>query len=641
MFSSKSSSISGIENSNHGNVYSSKSYAESTGWSAPTDPPRESYSSPTNYPNTVTNTAARSPNVVVGQPGGPSGKPPMTPGPYGYPREQSVMLNLHRPNSSSPNSSNNNNNPYPNKRRQPEVHAPGKRRRGPYSPTQSEDYHSYQAPITPGDPMHGSGDWSSPGYTGTMGQYGQCHPAERMQDYRPDSSPHMGSCQQTGMHGSYPNLTSPYGINEIYQNNSGFQASPAATPSPMLGNNQWRQHPVESFPNQHNTPSQSLDDVVAVLGDHAGIHNEMHRQQVGYPPHTPITWGSQNGSDVAGYSRMAHSNTPLISPTNSTNMSGNTANYPLSQPPASHQTRQIFSPTGTSNVQPASINSDNTSNSGASSIDDNILNIKKEKDSADLKVKTNSRAAKTKARSASSKSMEDKVDDDDESKEERDLRRSSIGSKDNDEDLTAEEREKREKDRRMANNARERLRVRDINEAFKELGHMVQIHMNQDKPQTKLTILHHAVQVILGLEHEVRERNLNPKAACLKRRDEEKAATSSMQQQPAVDEGRLSNTIHAQPSKRSRSGSGVTAPVAPGYPGASTHPNYHQNPHNQGDPNSIPQHPYGIKHYGPHPGEMMTSESMSSFNEHGYVSPDVMGMDPGVQLDTPFSTGHP
>ncbi|XP_059693764.1 transcription factor 4 [Haemorhous mexicanus] len=74
----------------------------------------------------------------------------------------------------------------------------------------------------------------------------------------------------------------------------------------------------------------------------------------------------------------------------------------------------------------------------------------------------------------------------------------------------------------MANNARERLRVRDINEAFKELGRMVQLHLKSDKPQTKLLILHQAVAVILSLEQQVRERNLNPKAACLKRREEEK-----------------------------------------------------------------------------------------------------------------------
>ncbi|XP_078062369.1 transcription factor 4-like [Mustelus asterias] len=77
----------------------------------------------------------------------------------------------------------------------------------------------------------------------------------------------------------------------------------------------------------------------------------------------------------------------------------------------------------------------------------------------------------------------------------------------------------------MANNARERLRVRDINEAFKELGRMCQLHMKNDKPQTKLLILHQAVSVILGLEQQVRERNLNPKAACLKRREEEKISS--------------------------------------------------------------------------------------------------------------------
>ncbi|KAK5878531.1 hypothetical protein CesoFtcFv8_023930 [Champsocephalus esox] len=79
----------------------------------------------------------------------------------------------------------------------------------------------------------------------------------------------------------------------------------------------------------------------------------------------------------------------------------------------------------------------------------------------------------------------------------------------------------------MANNARERLRVRDINEAFKELGKMVQLHLKSDKPQTKLLILHQAVAVILSLEQQVRERNLNPKAACLKRREEEKGSMSS------------------------------------------------------------------------------------------------------------------
>ncbi|XP_074388884.1 transcription factor 4 isoform X3 [Zonotrichia albicollis] len=101
----------------------------------------------------------------------------------------------------------------------------------------------------------------------------------------------------------------------------------------------------------------------------------------------------------------------------------------------------------------------------------------------------------------------------------------SRSSNNDDEDLTPEQKAEREKERRMANNARERLRVRDINEAFKELGRMVQLHLKSDKPQTKLLILHQAVAVILSLEQQVRERNLNPKAACLKRREEEKVTS--------------------------------------------------------------------------------------------------------------------
>lgn len=92
-----------------------------------------------------------------------------------------------------------------------------------------------------------------------------------------------------------------------------------------------------------------------------------------------------------------------------------------------------------------------------------------------------------------------------------------------DEDEPPEMKAEREKERRQANNARERIRVRDINEAFKELGRMCMMHLKTDKAQTKLNILHQAVEVITSLEQQVRERNLNPKTACLKRREEEKS----------------------------------------------------------------------------------------------------------------------
>ncbi|XP_067231178.1 transcription factor 4-like isoform X2 [Chanodichthys erythropterus] len=121
-----------------------------------------------------------------------------------------------------------------------------------------------------------------------------------------------------------------------------------------------------------------------------------------------------------------------------------------------------------------------------------------------------------------SKSLDNKKDDMD--KDLKAIERSRSSNND-DEDLTPEQKLEREKERRMANNARERLRVRDINEAFKELGRMVQLHLKSDKPQTKLLILHQAVAVILSLEQQVRERNLNPKAACLKRREEEKVSS--------------------------------------------------------------------------------------------------------------------
>ncbi|XP_041442700.1 transcription factor XE1.1 isoform X7 [Xenopus laevis] len=124
-------------------------------------------------------------------------------------------------------------------------------------------------------------------------------------------------------------------------------------------------------------------------------------------------------------------------------------------------------------------------------------------------------------------SSDDMKSDDESSQKEMKSSRGRTSSINEDEDLNPEQKVEREKERRMANNARERLRVRDINEAFKELGRMCQLHLKSEKPQTKLLILHQAVAVILNLEQQVRERNLNPKAACLKRREEEKVSAVS------------------------------------------------------------------------------------------------------------------
>ncbi|XP_038633507.1 transcription factor 12-like isoform X6 [Scyliorhinus canicula] len=135
--------------------------------------------------------------------------------------------------------------------------------------------------------------------------------------------------------------------------------------------------------------------------------------------------------------------------------------------------------------------------------------------SADIK-----REDKEEDENHNSSGSEDKSED-----ERKDSKMSSRASRTStDEGFTGEEKEMKDRERRMANNVRERTRVRDINEAFKELGRMCQTHLKADKAQTKLIILQQAVQVILCLEQQVRERNLNPKAACLKRREEEKVS---------------------------------------------------------------------------------------------------------------------
>merc|ERR1719209_2074079 len=94
----------------------------------------------------------------------------------------------------------------------------------------------------------------------------------------------------------------------------------------------------------------------------------------------------------------------------------------------------------------------------------------------------------------------------------------------------SKDKERSDSDRRWANNQRERVRIRDINEALKELGRICASHQKSDKPMTKLGILNNAVDVIMTLEQQVRERNLNPKVACLQRQE---TSSSSMLQNPS------------------------------------------------------------------------------------------------------------
>ncbi|CAL8070332.1 unnamed protein product [Calicophoron daubneyi] len=121
-----------------------------------------------------------------------------------------------------------------------------------------------------------------------------------------------------------------------------------------------------------------------------------------------------------------------------------------------------------------------------------------------------------------------------------------------DPDETPEQKAERERSRRQANNARERVRVRDINDAFKELGRMCMMHLNSERQQTKLTILQQAVTLITSLEQQVRERNLNPKQACLKRREEEKTeghfGTATSSRSCLVDTGGFSTLPPSSPT---------------------------------------------------------------------------------------------
>ncbi|XP_044836138.1 transcription factor 12 isoform X5 [Mauremys mutica] len=300
-------------------------------------------------------------------------------------------------------------------------------------------------------------------------------------------------------------------------------STPVGSPSPLTGASQWSRTggQAPSSPNYENSLHSlsrmedrldRLDDAIHVLRNHA----------VG--PSTSLSGGH---GDIHG----------LLGPSHNGPIGSLNSNYGAS---SLVTTNRQASMAGTHREESVSLNSNHSVLPSTVSAQSTELNHKTQENYRALSGGLQSQSVaigpaeiksehKEKDENIHEPPSSDDMKSDDESSQ-KDIKVSSRGrtsSTNEDEDLNPEQKIEREKERRMANNARERLRVRDINEAFKELGRMCQLHLKSEKPQTKLLILHQAVAVILSLEQQVRERNLNPKAACLKRREEEKVSAVS------------------------------------------------------------------------------------------------------------------
>ncbi|XP_037360863.1 transcription factor E2-alpha isoform X2 [Talpa occidentalis] len=291
-------------------------------------------------------------------------------------------------------------------------------------------------------------------------------------------------------------LASIYSPDHSSNNFSSSPSTPVGSPQGLAGTSQWPRAgaPGALSPNYDgglhnlNKMEDHLDEAIHVLRSHAvGTAGDVHGLLPGHGAlasgftgpvmslsgrHAGLVGGSHSEDGLAGSSNLMHNHVALPSQPS--------ALPDLPRPPDS------YSGLGC------------TSTSGAGEI-----KREEKEDEENMSVADNS---------------------EEEKKELKHPRTRTSPDEDEDDLLPPEHKAEREKERRVANNARERLRVRDINEAFKELGRMCQLHLNSEKPQTKLLILHQAVSVILNLEQQVRERNLNPKAACLKRREEEKVS---------------------------------------------------------------------------------------------------------------------
>uniref|UniRef100_A0A8C5J9K3 Transcription factor E2-alpha n=1 Tax=Junco hyemalis TaxID=40217 RepID=A0A8C5J9K3_JUNHY len=312
-------------------------------------------------------------------------------------------------------------------------------------------------------------------------------------------------------------LASIYSPDHSSNNFSSNPSTPVGSPQGLAGSSQWPRAGGAgalspsyegSLHTLQNKMEDRLDEAIHVLRNHAvgqtsamaSNHGDMHGLLGSAPAHSAavgslgqafpasvMALGSRHPSLVGGgHPEDGLSSTPSLLHNHVT-----LASQPSSLPDLSRQQDTYSGLSG---------------GLGRSSVSSGTSEIKREEkeDEENTSVADNSEEEKKELKPSRTRTSQDEDEEDDL--------------------LPPEQKAERERERRVANNARERLRVRDINEAFKELGRMCQLHLNSEKPQTKLLILHQAVSVILNLEQQVRERNLNPKAACLKRREEEKVS---------------------------------------------------------------------------------------------------------------------
>ncbi|XP_076614277.1 transcription factor 4 isoform X18 [Chaetodon auriga] len=323
--------------------------------------------------------------------------------------------------------------------------------------------------------------------------------------YSPDHTNNSFSSNPSTPVGSPPSLTAA--SSAVWSRNGGQGAS-----SPNY------EAPLHSLQSRIEDRLERLDDAIHVLRSHAvgpstGMpsgHGEMHNLIGAAHTHNGAMGALGSGYGTGLLSANRHSLMVGSHREDSSSVGALRAGHSMAgQVPVPHLPVQSATSPDLSQPDPYRALSGGLQGQSTSSVSSEI----KSEDEGDENLLQDSKSLDTKKEDADSKELK-AID-------------RSRSSNNDDEDLSPEQKMERERERRMANNARERLRVRDINEAFKELGRMVQLHLKSDKPQTKLLILHQAVAVILSLEQQVRERNLNPKAACLKRREEEKVTVTS------------------------------------------------------------------------------------------------------------------